>query len=149
MKYIQSKTGEVFTTESPEFWTDCKTLSAKAGKALHIEQSKQKLLDMIKPGQTVYCILRHVSTSGMSRRISLAVCEDGNMRNIDYLVSIATSFKLGKDGLIVSGCGMDMGFHVVYTLGYCLWPNGTPTAHGSRNGAPDSNGGYALKSQWI
>ena len=52
-------------------------------------------------------------------------------------------------GLRVSGCGMDMGFHVVYNLGYALWPDGTPEPHGTRNGAPDSDGGYALKHRWL
>jgi hypothetical protein len=49
----------------------------------------------------------------------------------------------------VNGCGMDMGFSVVCNLGAMLWPMGTDTPHGTRNGAPDSAGGYALKHKWI
>jgi hypothetical protein len=30
-----------------------------------------------------------------------------------------------------------------------LWPNGTDTPHGTRNGEPDTNGGYALKHRWM
>jgi len=54
-----------------------------------------------------------------------------------------------QNAVKISGCGMDMGSAVVYDLGYRLWPNGTPTPHGTRNGTPDSSGGYALKYQWI
>lgn len=48
-------------------------------------------------------------------------------------------------GAKICGCGMNMGFHFIYSLGASLWPNGTPKPHGRRNGAPDSDGGYALK----
>lgn len=44
---------------------------------------------------------------------------------------------------------MDMGFHVVYALGSALWPDGTPAPHGTRNGEPDTAGGYALKHEWL
>jgi hypothetical protein len=42
-----------------------------------------------------------------------------------------------------------MGFAAVYNLGYALWPNGTPEPHGTRNGVPDRDGGYALKQCWL
>jgi len=44
---------------------------------------------------------------------------------------------------------IDMGFHVVYNLGRTLWPEGTPEPHGTRNGEPDRDGGYALNHQWL
>ena len=52
-------------------------------------------------------------------------------------------------GLVIGGCGMDMGFHVVYNLGRAMWPDGTPDPHGTRNGEPDRDGGYALKHRWL
>jgi hypothetical protein len=52
-------------------------------------------------------------------------------------------------GIIIGGCGMDMGFALVYNLGSTLWPNGTPEPHGTRNREPDSDGGYALKHNWV
>ena len=113
------------------------------------------LRKILAPGSTVYTVLRHVSSSGMSRRISLfAVAPDhtGNMelRNLDALYARATGDRRSKvDGaIVVGGCGMDMGFALVYNLGYALWPNGTTAPHGTRNGEPDHNGGYALKHQW-
>jgi hypothetical protein len=49
----------------------------------------------------------------------------------------------------MSGAGMDMGFELVYRLGQAMWPNGTPEPHGTRNGQPDSDGGYALEHKWL
>jgi hypothetical protein len=58
--------------------------------------------------------------------------------------------RLADDGGIkIGGCGMDMGFDLVYSLGATLWPNGTRKPHGTRNGEPDSAGGYALNHRWM
>ena len=148
--YMQSPSGEVFTTSNPEWHKECTRLTVKAGKVARKEYARVELRKLIIPGQTVYCTLRSVSSSGMSRRISLHIIENGTLRSIDSLAADATdTAHSDKGGLIVGGCGMDMGFHIVYTLGYALWPNGTPAPHGVRNGAPDTNGGYALKSEWV
>lgn len=111
----------------------------------------QTLRENIKPGQTVYTILRHVSASGMSRDISvITIASDGSVRQWDYAVAKVLGYSLAKrEGVRVSGCGMDMGFHLVYALGRALWPNGTPEPHSTRNGEPDSDGGYALKQRWL
>jgi hypothetical protein len=76
--------------------------------------------------KTVYTILRHVSSSGMSRDISLKTLDhDGTLRDITYLACIAMGDKpKDKNGsrvVRVNGCGMDMGFHVVYNLSYSLY----------------------------
>jgi hypothetical protein len=137
------------------------------------------LRKMLKPGDTVYCILRHRSASGMSRIIDLAIVQpeydliypkqdDGStdydgkpkrkpkghrIRSIGWLAGNlgvgGGSYDRDKEGVRVSGCGMDMGFHLVYSLGAKLWPNGTPKPHSTRNGKPDDDGGYALKHQWL
>jgi len=149
MKYMQTPEGRIFTTEFPEYSKDCKVLTIKVGKPALREQCKNDLLEFIKPGQTVYCTLRSVSKSGMKRVISLHVIDNGEMCSIDYLASIVTDRKLEQSGIVANGCGMDMGFDLVYSLGYHLWPNGTPEPHGTRNGVPDSDGGYALKHRWV
>lgn len=118
------------------------------------EQEKQaaitQLLEILKPGATVYTELKRVSKSGMSRVISLKAVQDGEIITLDYLASLAIGYRMDNNGgLKVTGCGMDMGFHLVYVLGSALWPHGTPEPHGSRNGAPDTCGGYALKHRWI
>ncbi len=131
MTYVISPDGQVFETANPEYHKDCEVLSAKKGKALRAEYCRAELRKLIQPGDTVYCILRHRSASGMSRRISLAIIAnrgDGGhyLRTIDHLAADAAGFRTSSnhDGLAVSGCGMDMGFHTVYSLGRSLFPNG-------------------------
>ena len=149
--YLRAPSGEVFASEHPESHKDCENLGSGAkGKAARAEYCKAELRKLLIPGAKVYCILRSVSASGMSRAISLYVKSEGDMRSIDSLSADALGYKLAKkEGLLVSGCGMDMGFHLVYSLGCALWPAGTETPHGSRNGKPDTDGGYALKHVWL
>lgn len=147
------------------------------------EQARADLLKLLKPGATVYTILRHCSASGMSRVIDLVVIERARekryplkpegladykgqrdydaepigyttlerIRSVAYLAGKAMGYTFDRDrtGLKVSGCGMDMGFHLVYNLGATLWPKGTKKPHGTRNGEPDSCGGYALQHRWL
>ncbi len=126
-----------------------------ARKEAEREDAKTRLLAMLKPGDRVYTVLRHVSASGMSRRISLVIAttdRDGKpaVTSIDWLAARLLSYRQhDQGGLIVGDSGMNMGFHVVYALGSALWPNGTPAPHGTRNGEPDTAGGYALKHDWL
>ena len=111
---------------------------------------RAELLKLIAPGATIYTQLRHASASGMRRRISLHVVHDGRIRCIDTLAADLLGDKVHQDGgIVANGGGMDMGFHLVYSLGSRLWPEGTPEPHGTRNGAPDRSGGYALKHEWL
>lgn len=92
-------------------------------KAQAREQERQEaitqLREMVKPGDTLYTICRHVSRSGMSRRISVYTADH---KMIDWLVCQATGMTLAKhEGISVGGCGMDMGFHVVESLSSVLY----------------------------
>jgi hypothetical protein len=123
---------------------------------LQIQEATDKLLEILKPGQVVTTVLRHCSRSRMSRSISVAIVEPDyegvpSIRDITWLVGRALELPIDQNngGVKVSGCGMDMGFHLVYSLGQRLWPNGTPEPHGRRNGEADSAGGYALKQRWL
>ena len=149
--YMRAPSGEVFPSEHPEYHKECENLGAGAkGKAARAEYCKAELRALLTPGDKVYCILRSVSSSGTSRSISLYVKNDGDLRSIDSLSADALGYKLAKkEGLLVSGCGMDMGFHLVYSLGCAVWPDGTGVPHGVRNGQPDTTGGYALKHVWL
>lgn len=148
--YLKDKTtGEVF--EASTHWGDnFDELSKAEGVKLYREQHTRDLKKLLKAGQTVYTSCDHVSSSGMSRRISIYIVHKGEIVNITRRVSVITGWcQSDKGGLIVGGCGMDMGFHTVYTLGRNLWPKGTRKPHGTRNGAPDRDGGYALKHSWL
>jgi len=111
----------------------------------------ERLLELLKPGDTVYTILRHVARSGMSRSIQLKIVLDGDIVDITYYAARAMGDRIDAKhgGIRIGGCGMDMGFALVYALGRALWPQGTPEPHGTRNGEPDHEGGYALKQRWI
>lgn len=73
------------------------------------------------------------------------------VRSIGWVAAKAMrdSFDSDQQGIRVGGCGMDMGFNLVYNLGATLWPKGTKKPHGTRNGEPDTAGGYALKHRWL
>jgi hypothetical protein len=125
---------------------------AKRTKAQEQERNEaiRDLRKMLRAGQTIYTIMRTVSRSGMQREISLAIVRKGEIVGLDRLVGHALRYRRGKHGgLVVGGCGMDMGFALVYRLGRTMWPDGTSTPHGRRNGEPDRDGGYALKHRWL
>ena len=110
-----------------------------------------ELRSMLKPGDTVYTRLEHVSRSGMMRVINLFVIRDNEPLRITWTACAATgtAYNDKHEGMRMDGCGMDMGFAAVYHLGSVLWPDGTPEPHGTRNGEPDRDGGYALKHRWM
>jgi hypothetical protein len=125
-----------------------------------------ELREWLKPGDTVFTILRHVSRSGMQREISVVINRDGAMLHPNWSVAKALGYRQGKsDGIIMGGCGMDMGFHLVYNLSRVLFPDGFTCAgrdaaarcpsndhnNGDRNYAPHAHkdGGYALRREWL
>lgn len=120
------------------------------------DEARDRLRELLSPGDTVSYYLSHISRSGMSRSITVLIpSTDHNgkpcIQNITWLVSRAIGWPIDQrhGGVKVSGCGMDMGFHLVHTLGWRLWPDGTPEPHSTRNGKPDTDGGYALRGSWV
>lgn len=112
-------------------------------------EARAQLREMLQPGQTVYTVIRHVSASGMMRVIDLFTIKDNEPQRITWLACEATGAPYNRkhEGMRMDGCGMDMCFAAVYNLGSAIWPQGTPSPHGRRNGQPDSAGGYALKQR--
>lgn len=133
-------------------------MATKAEKA----EAIARLREWLSPGDTVYTILEHVSASGMSRAIRFVIPKvdaDGKPYFLHPNHAIGTVLGLRfhtsrgrrSDALHVAGCGMDMGFDCVYTLGRYLFPDGFATERG-RNGDTsgwDKDGGYALKQEWL
>ena len=122
------------------------------------ENELEYLRSILKPGSKVYTTVKSVAKSGMSRTMTLHVVLDGEIRSITYSAAVVLADPLQKDGTIrVNGCGMDMGFHIVYCLSRRLFPDGfIPAEAGKqygRNRAPatelDKDGGYALEQRWI
>jgi hypothetical protein len=89
------------------------------------------LRKLLMPGDTVTTIVRSVASSGMSRRITLLVARDNEVRDITWDVARAFGESVKQRGqyvqdagLWVAGCGMDMCFATVYNLGRMLFPEG-------------------------
>lgn len=126
---------------------------AKTGQAEAVE----RLRAILVPGVTVYTILRHVSRSGMQRTISLRLARpDGGFYDLDHNAALAIGARLDRDrgGIKMGGCGMDMGFELVYQLGRVMFPDGFKLAEGQhgRNGDKsgfDNDGGYAFRQVWL
>lgn len=121
------------------------------------------LLKYIKPSMRVYTILRSRSSSGMSRVIDCKIIVDNEVLHMGYNVARALGYTWDneREGMKVGGAGMDMGFHIVYSLSsvlfrdnfYCIGKgcpsndhtNGEPV----RKGKKHSDGGYALTHSWL
>ena len=119
-------------------------LSQAEGKRLYREQTTASLRKRLKPKTKVYTLQTHCSSSGMSRRYRVFIVEDKEITDITWRVAIVTDRQIKDGEIVVGGCGFCGGFDIVQALGYALWPNGTKKPHGTRNGEPDTCGGYAL-----
>jgi len=152
----------------------CKFEPIYQSKTWHEAEAILHLRSVLHPGDTVYCVLRHVSRSGMSRNIDFYYIADGApvwiASYVGHALGTPQSLKNWErsQGLTVGGCGMDMGFHMVYNLSRVLFPHGfacTGDKCGSndhsndRDGSFDRNkfagkmhtgdGGYALRHSWL
>lgn len=88
-------------------------------------EARATLRKMLKPGDNVKANVLHVSRSGMMRVISLEIVHEGEIFDISGLAARAIGWTFDdRGGVKVQGCGMDMTFHVVYTLSRALFPNG-------------------------
>lgn len=110
-------------------------------------QSIITLRSILNPGDTVYTILNHVSRSGMNRRISCVIGAGKDVKNITWDVARALGDPVRNRagyvqdvGIECGGCGMDMGFDLVYNLSRVLFPK---VVKG------ETDGGYALKQRWL
>lgn len=104
------------------------TTTPKAKKPTKKERERSEAVETLKSwglvdGATVYAKVSKVSRSGMHRRVHLYISKDGEIVDISYWAAKALEwgYKDGFDGGIgVSGCGMDMLFHTVYSLSYSM-----------------------------
>lgn len=140
---------------------------ARVTKAQAAERAETiaTLRGMVERGQTVYTKVEHVSRSGMSRNISAYIMEvDDNTgraypRNISGYVASALAWpRDDRSGAVkVGGCGMDMGFHLVYSLAQTLFRDDPEPTEDERAACPKWCGvdvhlqrhGYALKQEWL
>lgn len=133
-----------------------KRLTKKQVSENEVAEMKAKLLKLLDGNREIYTSLKRVSSSGMSRHIALYIAKDSSIIDITYYAAKILGYKRSPDtgGLIVGGCGMDMGFHCVYSLSRMLFPDGFKLKAGEygRNGDKsgyDKDGGYCLNQRWL
>lgn len=133
------------------------------------QQAITDLQEILKPGDTVYVNLKHVSKSGMSRVIMPFIIRNNEPRYLGYTVAkaLGMTYDRNKEGVRIGGCGMDMGIALVYDLSQQLFSGGfecigegndhksrcPSNAHsnGDRDYSPHhhQDGGYALRHRWF
>ena len=87
-------------------------------------ESKTTLIELFEKHNidTIYSIIRHVSASGMSRRIDFYCIIDNQPRYLTGYIADILGYKVSnKGGINVQGCGMDMCFDTVYRLSCNLY----------------------------
>lgn len=109
----------------------------------------------------------------MTRDIDLLKMADDRegFRWLSYRAAAILGNTMGHDAVRVGGAGMDMGFHLVYTLSRTLYPDGfdcvglyqdnrtdgprcpsNDHSNGLRDYGPSirhEDGGYALRQRWL
>lgn len=97
-------------------------------------EAVERLREWVNEGDTIYCILRHVSRSGMLRVIDLVKVDGDRVYSLGWNAAkaIGWTYDRERDGVKVNGAGMDMGFHLVYTLAQVMYGDG-----------------YKLTSRWL
>jgi hypothetical protein len=106
-------------------------------KKMNQKEAIIKLKELLKPNDTVYCILTKLSNSGCYRHINFYKFYSGksnlvtNKYWLSFLISIALklSFKEKTNSVGIGGGGMDMGFHIVYELSHLLFKDGYKLNH--------------------
>ena len=134
----------------------------KAKQEEQVDAIRQLRLTLT-PGETVYTVLRHTSRSGMYRAIDLYHLSNGERDWLSRRGSTATGIRFDKrhEAMGAGGCGMDMGFSLVYELSSALYPDGfecigeecpsNDHSNGDRDYSPHhhKSGGYALRHRWL
>lgn len=120
------------------------TKAEKERRARVRRESADILRGLYPIGSSVPMRVEYVSRSGMRRHVSVWHRDKrGSVSNVSRMVAEAVGMSLNGrgDAVVVDGCGMDMLFHLVYTLSYNLYPDGVPCT-GYRYSGKRGNGRY-------
>lgn len=95
-------------------------------KQIEKQESIEALKSYLKKGMALHAIIRQVSNSGMSRNISFKVIDKKELIDLSWHISKALEYPFNDKhhAIKISGCGMDMAFHVVHNLSHVLFNNG-------------------------
>jgi hypothetical protein len=84
-----------------------------------------EIVGQLDKGDTIYGIVKSVSSSGMSRTIKFYTIKDNRPMFLSWSIGQLLGYKLREDGTLrVSGVGMDMIFKIVYDLGAVVHNDG-------------------------
>lgn len=138
-------------------------------KDIERQEAIERLKTWIKPGDTLFTQLKSVSRSGMSRVIQVIKLDINDTTKepeplwlgFNVAKAIGMNYDREREGVKVGGCGMDMGFHLIYELSHALFREGFECTgkgcpsndhfNGDRDYEPHkhTSGGYALKHRWL
>lgn len=84
------------------------------------QMNAKRFIKALKEGRII-CVVKHVSSSGMSRDIAfreVVKTKNGfHMLQFDWFFEqLGWSRSKNYDAIRVCGCGMDMRFHVIYSV---------------------------------
>jgi hypothetical protein len=91
------------------------------------QDATEYLRKLLHPGDTVWTSVTHVARSGMTRWIRAFIFRDGQPEDISWYVARVVGSPVNSrnhEGVERGGCGMDMGFDLVYSLSRHLFPDG-------------------------
>lgn len=116
-------------------------------------ESADRLRELFPAGTEVRTMVKHVSRSGMARVIAVLAIQPGKgsdparIVNVSHDVARVLDWSYDNDhgGVYVTGCGMDMCFHTVYTLARKLFSADDMTDDQRRRYGTDT--GYLLDSR--
>lgn len=113
-------------------------------------ESQEYLRQILPVGTDIYSVVRSVSQSGMSRKISFFVVDNGDIRDISWHVANVLDYRVDPNNfaLKVGGAGMDMCFHVVYSLGRALFGD-RERERANDSGVAARDAGYAFNSRTL
>ena len=118
----------------------------KQAKLAEQTEARDNLRKWLKRDDRIYTVLRHVSPSGMTRFVDLYYIEENRPCCITWQVAKALgwTYDTKRGALKIGGCGMDMGFHAVYTLASVLFRDDN-----FRDPVTGEDAGYSLRHEWM
>lgn len=131
----------------------------KAEREERTQFALKELRKLIRRNTTIYTVLTHCSSSGLSRRIKvlLLVKRPGRgteIRDVSAWAARVLDWKWHDSGaVVVQGCGMDMGFHLTDCLVSALYPKGFPARNEAEKVRAGSDGkvraSYVIDHRWL
>jgi len=98
-----------------------------------MDYNEKLLKEWFPNGSVAHTTVVHVARSNLSRHIKVFAIDGKRILNVSGYVAEYLDYRFTKkDAVFVSGCGMDMGFHLIYTLSQKLYGDG-----------------YAINQSWV